>query len=98
PQQVQAQPQRVEEIQPVFTAGSAGIGILLSNRIESDTLVVNGFDVMKLNEGILNYLATRPTAERADVENIIAKSRAEVFYKIKEPVPAPKPTEKKEPK
>jgi hypothetical protein len=95
----QAPVQRIEEIEPVFTAGSGGIGILLSNRVETDSLVVNGYDVMKLNEGLINYLATRPTAERADLENIIKRSKAEVFYKIKQPAP-PKPAapDKKEPK
>ena len=94
---------KLEEIQPGITVGSAGIGILLSNQVEADRLVVNGIDIVKLNEGILNYLATRPTAERADLQKIIDSSKPAIFYRMKQPTPAkPEPQksgtpEKKEP-
>lgn len=49
----------VECVKPVFTAGSAGIGTLLAGRIAADSLVVNGYDVLKLQNELLDMLARR---------------------------------------
>ena len=83
---------KIEEVTPGMTVGTIGVGLLLAHQTETDNLVVNGFDVMKIQEGILNYLGTRPLAEKADLLNIIEKSRAPVFYKVREVSPPATPT------
>lgn len=101
-QQVSSSEPKIEEIQPIMTVGSAGIGIVLAGQVEADHLVVNGLDILKLNQGIVNYLATRPLAERADLQKIVNDSKPDVFYRVKSAAPPTKPSsetpERKEPK
>jgi hypothetical protein len=85
--------QKIEEVSPGLSTGTIAVGLVLSHVAETDTLIANGYDVMKMQEGILNYLGSRPNAERADIQNIVTRSKAETFYKIKEEKPAaPSPT------
>lgn len=81
---------KIQEVQPAMTAGAVGFGVVMAGTVETDHLVVNGYDMVKLNEGLLNYLATRPLAERADLQRIIDNSKPDIFYRIKPPE-APKP-------
>jgi hypothetical protein len=90
-------PQRIEEITPGISTATFAANLVMAHQIEADSLVVNGYDMIKMQENLLNYLATRPMAERADIENIVNRSRAEVFYKIKQPTP-PTPAEQKQDK
>jgi hypothetical protein len=96
PQKVEAQAVQpitptIQEISPGVTTGTFGANLILVHELATDHLIVNGYDVMLMQQNILNYLATRPLAERADIENIINASRSSVIYKIKEPQPVPPP-------
>jgi hypothetical protein len=83
----------VQEVSPGVTTGTFGANLILVHEIDADHLVVNGFDLMQMQQNVLNYLATRPLAERADIENIINASRASTVYRFKQsPVPAPATT------
>jgi hypothetical protein len=93
-QQVQAQAvaaptQNVQEISPGVTTGTFGANLILAHEIATDHLIVNGFDVMLMQQNILNYLASRPSAERADIQNVINASRAPTVYRIKQQTPPP---------
>lgn len=91
--------QKVEEVTPGITVGTIGTNLMLAHIAEADNLIVNGYDVMKLQEGVLNYLSSRPTAERADIQNIINQAKAPTFYKMKEDksaAPTPDSKEKKQ--
>ena len=57
---VQAQPAGdFEEITPTMTVGTAGIGTLLANRVAADQVMVNGYDILKLDDAILNLVARK---------------------------------------
>jgi hypothetical protein len=90
----QASPQ-IEEVTPTIMFGSGGTNLLLAHEVYADRVVVNGFDIMIMNEGIINYLNTRIGAERPDLQRVIDDSRAQKMYRIKTPE-QPKPPEKKE--
>jgi type III secretory pathway component EscT len=77
----------VEEITPGIGIGSIGTAVVMSHQVEADILVVNGFDMMKLQQGLLDYLSSRPLAERADFQNIVDRSKPDKFYKIKATAP-----------
>lgn len=79
----------VQEVSPGVTTGTFGANLILAHQIATDGLIVNGFDIMKMQSAILEYLATRPLAEQADVQNIVNKSRASTIYRIKQPQQAP---------
>jgi flagellar basal body-associated protein FliL len=103
PQQaVQAQvanpPQpNIQEVSPGVTTGTFGANLILAHEVATDRLIINGFDLMLMNQNILNYLGSRPYNERADIQNIINNSRAATIYRLKQTVPAPStpPAEKK---
>jgi hypothetical protein len=66
----------VECVTPIMTVGSAGIGKLLVNQIAADQLTVNGYDLLKLNNNMLNAL----------VENrIISIAQAQALVSISHP-------------
>jgi hypothetical protein len=88
---------KTEEVQPMISGGTAAFGILLVHQAEADTLVVNGYDVLKIDQGILNYLSTRPLAEKADIDKIVNESRPDIIYKIKSPPEPASPAPGKEP-
>jgi hypothetical protein len=89
---------QIQDIAPTVTAPSLGANLLLAHEIQSDSLVVNGYDMLKVNQNILNYLATQLGANNAALQSIVANSRADKLYTIKSPTAAPppqKPEEKK---
>lgn len=84
--------QQVEQITPGVTTGTFGAGLILAHQIQSDGLVVNGYDLLKLHQNTLNYLATQIGANQAALQAIIANSKAEKVYTVKVPSPpSPKP-------
>jgi len=83
----------IEEIAPIMTVGSAGIGTLLAGRIATDEIAVKGLDLLKLHENILNLLASKPGLfSQADIQGVIDKSRPRAILRMKEPS---KPGDKK---
>lgn len=93
------QPPTVQEVSPTMTAGSIGTGLLLAHTVASDQLLVNGYDVLKMQQNMLNYLANQPLAERAAIQNIINASVSPTVYRYKSVVSqqnvAPKTTPEK---
>ncbi|HEX4309559.1 MAG TPA: hypothetical protein VHZ25_05990 [Acidobacteriaceae bacterium] len=78
-----------KDVTPGITVGSMGTNLLLAHEIAADSLVVNGYDILKLQQGLINYMAARPYAETADFQNIINASRATIVYRYKPPTPPP---------
>ena len=85
--------QEPEYITPGFTVGAGGIGTLIANRITADQIVANGYDLLKLQNGILQLLRTKhlatfsetlAIAEGAKVRLIRIKPIATVVPKTQE--------------
>jgi hypothetical protein len=51
--------------------GTAGTYLLLAHHIQSDELVVNGIDLLRLEQGELNLLARTPGVSSGDVQRIL---------------------------
>ena len=92
----QVKPQ-IQEITPGVTTGTFGAGLILAHEIQSDSLVVNGYDILKINQNTLNYLATQAGANPIVLQGIISNSRADKLYTIKPPATSepPRPQDKK---
>jgi hypothetical protein len=86
--------QQVQEVSPGITTGTFGAGLILAHEIQSDSLVVNGYDLLKMHQNTLNYLATQFGANTGAIQNIITISKADKLYTLKTPS-TPKPQEKK---
>jgi hypothetical protein len=80
--------QHIEEVSPGVTTGSFGANLILAHEVATDHMVINGYDLMLMQQNILNYLSTRPLAEPADIQNIINASKAETVYQYKAATPA----------
>jgi hypothetical protein len=85
--------QEIEEISPTITFGSAATALLLAHEVAADRVIVNGIDLLKLHENTLNYLASQPLANRAQIERIAAEARATKVYRLKPP-PSAAPSQK----
>ena len=81
----------VEEITPLISAGSAAFGTLLAGRFAADQVMVKGIDLGKLQENIINLLASKPLlASQAELQAAINNARVTPL-RMKTPEPA-KPT------
>jgi hypothetical protein len=90
----------IQEVSPGVTTGTFGANLILAHEVATDRLIINGFDLMKMESNILNYLASRPLAESADIQNIVNRSQADTVYKLKQATPpptAPTPSPEKKP-
>ena len=70
----------------------------LAHRIATDELMVNSYDVIALNEGIINLLRTKGVATFRELEGVIERAKVARPLRVKAPVPAqpqPKPQEPK---
>jgi hypothetical protein len=87
----QSQPQpQVEEITPSISAESAGFRTLLAGRFAADQVMIRGVDMGKLQENLINLLATKPlVASRPELQDVIDRAKATPF-RMKAPEP-PKP-------
>jgi hypothetical protein len=81
----------IQDISPTMSVGSIGTNLLLAHEVDADQVVINGYDVMKLQQAVINYLATRPGAESADFQNIVNSSRATTIHRMKIPTSPPSP-------
>ena len=87
----QGNPQ-VQEIQPGVMTGTFGAGLVLAHDIQSDSLVVNGYDLLKLHQNTLNYLGKQIGANSIAIQELIDNSKATKLYTIKPAAPSPAPT------
>ena len=86
-----------EEVVPIMTVGSAGIGTLLANRIAADQVFVRDFDLLKIDEGILNLLSSKGYANSLEIQSIISSSKSAKPLRVKLPEP-PKAIPEQKPK
>lgn len=84
---------RIEQITPNILMGTVGSPLILAHQVQTDSLVVNGFDVMKLQQGIINYLGSHPGADVPALNLIISNSHPPILYTVKPPT-AKSPTAK----
>jgi hypothetical protein len=83
--------QDVEEITPMISSPSAAFQTLLAGRIAADQVMVKGVDIVKLQENLINLLATKPfVASQAEFQAAIDKARVTPL-RMKSPEP-PQPT------
>jgi hypothetical protein len=87
PQAVEPSNSNVEQISPVMTAGSEGIYLILAHHTQTDELVVNGLDMLKLQQGELNLLARIPGVYPWDIQNIVTDARNTHLYQVAAPKP-----------
>ena len=74
---------KFECVSPVISGGAAAFGVLLANRTASDQAMVNGFDILKLQQLILNTLQERRVLSAPDVQGIIQSARVEKPLRVK---------------
>lgn len=86
--------QQIIPIQPQVIAPSLGTNLLLAHEIQTDSIVANGYDLLKMHQLTLNYLANQLGANTAAIQDIVNKSKADKLYTLKPPA-ASKPQEKK---
>ena len=83
-----------EQVQPQMTIGTIGAYIVLSHHVQSDEMVVNGIDILKLEQGELNLLSRIPGVYPWEVQGIVDNAKATHLYQVaspKPPVAAPSP-------
>ena len=83
-------PQKITPVNPVMTAGSVGVYLVLSHHVQSDELVVNGYDMLKLQNGELQLLSRFVPA--SEIQKIVEDSKTnELFTVAQPPQPAANP-------
>jgi hypothetical protein len=89
----QAEPSgpRIITLQSYSTSGVMGANILLAHNLQADIAVVNGYDIMKINQQIINYLAHLPLADQRALSAIVSNSRAEEIYQLPHQNSTPNP-------
>src|ERR1700674_4870610 len=79
---------KINQVSPGLSAGTIGAYLFLAHHIQSDELVVNGFDVMKLQEVELELLSRFVPADA--LQKAVDGARVGEIYQIGPP-PAPAP-------
>lgn len=77
--------QEVEEISPGLTTGTIGVHTLLASRIASDSIMIQGVDLISLHENMLNLLRTKGIATTSELQRLVERSRAKTILKMKAP-------------
>jgi hypothetical protein len=87
---------QIVPIQPGVTTGTFGASLILAHEIQADSLVVNGYDLLRFNQNIVNYLARHMAgASLADLQQVVNDSAASHLYTLQAPAkPSPPPTQK----
>jgi hypothetical protein len=87
-----------EDVTPMLTAASMAANTFLAHRIATDQLMVNGYDLLALQDGILNVLKNKNIVSYRDLDALVerAKVARPLRLKLAQPQPQPlKPEEKK---
>jgi hypothetical protein len=69
-------------VAPTITAPSLGANLILVHQLEADKAIVNGYDLLKIDEGIINYLASQPLANQITLHTIASSSRSADIHTI----------------
>lgn len=80
---------KVTTVQPSMTTGTVGIYLVLSHHVQSDELVVNGYDMLKLQNGELALLSRFVPA--SEIQSMVESSKAGEVFTVKPPQPPPQP-------
>ena len=64
---------------------SAAIGTLLVGRFASDSAMVNGYDVLKLQDSILNALQRKGILSPAEAQAVANNAKVEKPLRVKPP-------------
>jgi hypothetical protein len=96
PSPANQQPQ-YEEVSPGVTTGTIAVHTLLAHRIAADQIMVNGYDLMALHEGIINLLKNKGIAKYQELDALIERAKIPRPLRMKSPEQAspPKPEEPK---
>jgi hypothetical protein len=97
-QTVTSSDQLYEEIIPVATVGSMAVDTFLAHRIAADQLMVNGYDVMSLQDGILNALKNKGIVSYRDLDALVERAKVPRPLRMKPPQTQPQPLKPEEKK
>ena len=62
--------------------GPLASNILLAHHLQADSAVVNGYDVLKLDLEIINYLAKLPVVDQRALSAIVSNSKTDTLYTL----------------
>ena len=82
---------RIVTLQSYSVSGAMGANVLLAHNLQADIAVVNGYDIMKINQEILNYLARQPLADKQALSAIVSNSRAQELFQLPSQTAQPNP-------
>lgn len=69
-------------IDPILSGYSIAAAILLSHQLETDSLVINGYDQLFIDQEIMNTLHRKGIFSDDDIEKIIKKSKISPTYRV----------------
>jgi hypothetical protein len=78
-----------EQVQPGFQVGTGAAFLMLTHHLQSDELVVNGLDMLILQQGELNLLARIPGVTANDLQPVVSNAQHTHLYQVETPA-APK--------
>jgi hypothetical protein len=78
-----------EEITPGIAIGSLATSTLLAHRIATDQLMVNGYDILALDEGVINLLKEKGLLKYRELDALIERSKVPHPLRVKMPPQAP---------
>ena len=89
-----------EDVTPMVTAGSMAANTFLAHRIATDQLMVNGYDLMALEDGILNVLENKSVISYRDLDALVERAKVPrpLRLKLAQPQPQPQPPKSEEKK
>jgi hypothetical protein len=96
-----AQQDQFEEVSPGMIVGTFGTDTLLAHRIAADQVMINGYDLLALQEGVLNLLKNKGMASYRDIDALVERAKVPKPLRLKIPStvqptpPTQKPEEKK---
>jgi hypothetical protein len=78
----------IEQVQPSMQAGTVGFYLLLAHHTQTDELVVNGIDLLKLEQGELNLLSRIPGVYPGQIQAIVDDAKKDThLYQVSTPKP-----------
>jgi hypothetical protein len=85
---------RVITLQSYSSGPALAANVVLAGELQADHATVNGYDLLKIDQNIINYLANLPVSNRSALESIVASSKSKVRYALpsQRPVTVPRST------
>ena len=85
PQSAACDDAKFECVSPGISSGTAAFGTLLANRIAADSLTVNGYDLLKLQENTLRLIMRKTGATVEEIQKAIDDSRSTKPLRVRLP-------------